>query len=225
MIDGRRIIVSRAIKWMLLSAAISGALICCAFFGFGRAGALPASGLVRAVFDGDTVLLASGEKVRYLGIDAPEVEHGREPGDCFGNEARNANADLVLHKRVILGYDGETVDSYGRLLAFVSLPDGRCVNAELIKSGHACVFRSSEPHARSKELMNLQRDAIRNRRGLWGGCPVKPSPFYVGNQRSFVLHRGECSFGKKISRRNRIAFQTRWMGLEEGYRPARCCKP
>jgi micrococcal nuclease len=217
--------VPRLRKWSWLMTAL--AVIVAGFLiaMHGRAGALPSSGLVVAVFDGDTVLLAEGQKVRYLGIDAPEVAHGKDSADCFGNEARKANGDWVLHKKVRLEYDKEQVDSYGRLLAYVFTPDGKCVNAEMMRAGYACVLRFSEPFSRLKELLDLQREAIRNRRGMWGGCSTELSPYYIGNRRSFVFHRATCHFGKKVSRRARVQFQTRWMGLEEGFRPARCCKP
>ena len=52
---------------------------------------LPKTGRVKAVFDGDTVLLESGERVRYRGIDAPEVAHKDVSSDCYGEQARAAN--------------------------------------------------------------------------------------------------------------------------------------
>jgi len=212
-------------KWLRLMTACAGIVAGLFLAAHGRAGSLPSSGLVVAVFDGDTVLLADGNKVRYLGIDAPEVAHDKDPADCFGNEARKANADWVLHKKVRLEYDKERVDSYGRLLAYVFTPDGKCVNAEMTRAGYACVLRFSDPFSRFKELLDLQREAIRSHRGMWGGCSPASSPYYIGNRRSFVFHRDACPYGKKVSRRARVQFHTRWRGLEEGFRPARCCKP
>ncbi len=189
-----------------------------------QAGALPSSGKVVSVFDGDTVQLESGIKIRYLAIDAPEVAH-EEPADCFADEAKKVNADWVLNRRITLKYDSAAVDAYGRLLAYVFLPDGRCVNREMLRGGYAFVYRTSEPLSRLDELLAIQRDAIRSKRGMWGRCSVKKSASYIGNRRSFVFHRPECPFAKKMSQRNRVQLPERLAGFEEGYHPCRTCKP
>ena len=193
--------------------------------GEGWARALAAGGKVVQVFDGDTLLLESGERVRYLGIDSPEMAHEDKPADCYAKEAREVNASLVLHKKVTLQYDREQKDIHGRLLAYVILPDGKCVNAEMLRGGYAYVYRAPEGFSRWSEYLALQREAIRSRRGMWGHCPVKPAPYYWGNRRSFVMHRPECPLVKVAKPRNLTRFQNRSAGLEEGFRPCRRCGP
>jgi micrococcal nuclease len=211
-----------AIKcWLIVLAAIW--LTVVPELGWGRS--LPNSGEVAFVSDGDTIILESGERVRYLGIDAPEVAHKGVEADCFGEEAKKVNSDLVLHKRVSLQYDWEEIDPHGRLLAYVILPDGRCVNGELLRAGYACVYRPSKGFRRLEEFLLLQREAIHQRRGMWGACPVKAAESYIGNRKSFVFHRPECPLGKKTAARERISFADRWAGLDQGYRPCRYCKP
>ncbi|MGD2248951.1 MAG: thermonuclease family protein [Candidatus Methanofastidiosia archaeon] len=83
-----------------------------------------------AVYDGDTITLATGEEVRLIGIDAPELS---EPG---GDIARNFLACLVLYKEVTLEKGDENTDSYNRLLRYVYV-DGVCINEEMIKNGYA----------------------------------------------------------------------------------------
>jgi len=186
---------------------------------------LPSSGMVTAVFDGDTILLDTRDRVRYLGIDAPEVSHGEEAPDCMGEEAAKFHSQMVLHKRVLLHYDRERRDDHGRLLAYVHLADGRCANVELLRGGYAFVRRSQEGFARLDEFLGIQREAIRARRGLWGRCPGTPAGEYLGNRRSFVLHVPDCSWGKRTGARNRERFSSRWPAFEQGYRPCRECKP
>jgi micrococcal nuclease len=185
----------------------------------------PISGKVVFVCDGDTIILESGERIRYLGIDAPEVSHDRVKADCFGESARKMNSDLVFHKQVSLQYDREVVDPYGRFLAYVILPDGRCANLEMLRAGCACVFRTSHDFRRLEEFLSQQREAMHARKGMWGECPVKPAKSYRGNQESYTFHRPECALGKKIACRARINFADRWAGLDQGYRPCRYCKP
>ncbi len=186
---------------------------------------LPSSGVVTAVFDGDTILLDTRDRVRYLGIDAPEVSHGKEASDCMGEEAAKFHSQMVLHKRVFLHYDRERRDDHGRLLAYVHLPDGRCANVELLRGGYAFVRRSREGFARLNEFLGIQREAVQARRGWWGKCPGTPAGEYLGNRRSFVLHVPHCPWGKRTGARNRERFPSRWRAFEEGYRPCRECKP
>ncbi|SFM93433.1 thermonuclease family protein [Thermodesulforhabdus norvegica] len=186
----------------------------------------PGEGRVVAVFDGDTIMLEGGIKVRYLGIDTPEVEHDDNPADCFGPEAARANASMVMGKRVKLRYDpAQLRDRHGRLLAYVYLSDGRCVNEVLIRDGYGWVLRKPEGFQKLLHFLDLQRSAIKQKKGLWGACPVKAEPFYVGNRRSFVFHRPSCPFGRSISPRNAVKFITREDAFNQGFHPCRRCKP
>ncbi len=207
----------------LFAKVVIGFLLCCLVTSV--ASSEPSSGTVVSVFDGDTILLNSGEKVRYLGIDAPEVSHRSSPADCFGYEAKAFNERLVLNKRVSLRYDRVKTDAHGRLLAYVLLPDGRCINTEMLMHGCAMVFRSSNGFDRFEEFLSYQRQAMRNRRGLWGQCAVNPSEHYVGNRRSYVFHRPDCIYGQQTGPGNRIKFDSRTKALEAGFSPCRRCKP
>ena len=132
------------------------------------------SGLVVRTVDGDTVWvrLASGvEKVRYIGIDTPEVHHptrGEEPG---GRAATEINRGLVGERPVRLEPDVQLRDRYGRLLAYVWVKraDGVevMVNAEMVRLGYAQVM-TVPPNVRHAEMFRkLAAEAREHRRGLW----------------------------------------------------------
>lgn len=208
-------------RWLMIF--VSAGVMLCAGLSLGQA--FPNSGLVKFVLDGDTIVLESGEKVRYLGIDAPEIAHDKSEADCFGEQARKMNSDLVLHKRVSLQYDQEKADQHGRLLAYVILPGGKCANAELLRAGCAFVYRPAQDFRRLQEFLRLQKEAIRQHQGMWQACAVKPEKSYIGNGGTFVFHRPECTLGRKIAAAHRVSFTDRWAGLEQGYRPCRMCKP
>ena len=87
-------------------------------------------GQVRWVADGDTIVLAAGERVRYAGINAPEVAHDGEPGQPYGDEARAFNNKLVMGRWLSFELAEESRDRYGRLLAYDFLEDGTFVNGE-----------------------------------------------------------------------------------------------
>jgi micrococcal nuclease len=132
------------------------------------------SGTVVRTVDGDTVWvrLASGvEKVRYIGIDTPEVHHptrGEEPG---GRAATEINRGLVGDRPVRLEPDVQLRDRHGRLLAYVWVKraDGVevMVNAELVRLGYAQVL-TVPPNVRHAEVFRkLAAEAREQRRGLW----------------------------------------------------------
>jgi micrococcal nuclease len=141
-------------------------------------GAVPAAaqtpagleGLVVRVVDGDTIHVRIGErieKVRYIGVNTPELRHpdrGEEPG---GRQAFDVNRRLVERKHVRLELDAQARDRHGRLLAYVWIAD-TMVNAELLRLGFAQVM-TVPPNVRYQALFTkLQRDARAAGRGLWG---------------------------------------------------------
>jgi len=128
----------------------------------------PFEGTVIRVVDGDTIYVQLGdrvEKIRYIGVNTPEMHHpskGEEPG---GREAAETNRRLVGGKREL---DVRTRDRYGRLLAYVWVDDVM-VNAELLRLGYAQVM-TVPPNVRHQELfVKLQREARDAGRGLWRG--------------------------------------------------------
>mgnify|MGYP001562355489 FL=1 len=137
---------------------------------------LPERSTVRRVVDGDTVEVADGRLVRYLGIDTPEVRRRTGAGwvedpEPMGREATEFNRRLVEGKAVRLEYDVQTHDRFGRLLAYVYVtPDGErevMANAELLRAGLAQPL-TIPPNVRHAERFRaLAEEARRDRRGLW----------------------------------------------------------
>ena len=182
-------------------------------------------GQVESVVSGDTIVLQSGETVRYLGIEAPQPAHDGQPADCFAEEARRANAELVMGKMVRLEYGPNVADRHGRLLAFVYLPDGRCVNTELVRSGHVWIVRGNGESMPRTSVVARQREAVAKRVGLWGACAVDPEPYYIGYRRSFVFHRPGCPYGQRERGFDKKKFETRWQAFSDGFSPCRHCRP
>ena len=138
-------------------------------------------GAVVRTVDGDTIYvrLATGvEKVRYIGVDTPEVHHptrGEEPG---GREATVVNRRLLGDRPVRLETDVQLRDRYGRLLAYVwaRRPDGGLVmvNAELVRLGYAAVM-TVPPNVRHAALFRrLAAEAREQHRGLWAEPLTEP---------------------------------------------------
>ena len=157
-----------AIRWSPLLVLLTIVALC---HGVTAQSAQPTTfqGYVTRVVDGDTIYVAIGnqiEKVRYIGINTPEIHHptkGREP---YGDVARDANARLVDRRWVNLVLDVQPRDRFGRLLAYVYVGE-RFVNAELVWQGYveAATF---PPNVRYADyFVGLQRQARETKRGLW----------------------------------------------------------
>lgn len=134
------------------------------------------------VVDGDTVVIEAGgrqDRLRYIGIDAPESVRPDTPVEPFGREAAAANEALVAGREVLLERDVSDRDEFGRLLRYVWLEtdDGPLmVNFELIARGFAQAV-TFPPDVRHAELFRAaEREARTRGRGLWSaGASSSPA--------------------------------------------------
>lgn len=124
--------------------------------------------LVIRVVDGDTIELSTGEKVRYIGIDTPELRSSSGP-ECFAVKAKEINKELVEGKTVRLEKDISDKDRYGRLLRYVYIDD-LLVNEELVKEGYALAASFPPDIALQSLFVSRQIEARENSRGLWSEC-------------------------------------------------------
>jgi micrococcal nuclease len=130
-------------------------------------------GRVVWVADGDTIHVQVGkrrEKVRYIGVNAPEIPHPQRGWITGGPRASHVNAALVEGRPVRLELDLQSRDGYGRLLAYVWVTRAKrlvMANAELVRLGYAQAM-TIPPNVRHHALfVALQREARAARRGLW----------------------------------------------------------
>lgn len=123
------------------------------------------------VVDGDTIrvrLADREESVRYIGVDTPEVRHPRVGKQPFGPEASQANRELVKEGEVVLVFDVAERDRYGRLLAYVYLPDGTFVNETLVEMGLARVLTVPPNVRHARDFQRRETEAREAGRGMWG---------------------------------------------------------
>ena len=118
-----------------------------------------------AVIDGDTFKMETGETVRLIGIDAPELS---QPG---GEESREYLARLILNKGITLKKGHEDRDKYNRLLRFVYIDDV-CINEEMIKQGYAEARYLTDPIR--KYYIQLEIKAETAKAGLWSENIFQP---------------------------------------------------
>jgi endonuclease YncB( thermonuclease family) len=178
---------------------------------------------VAFVCDGDTVILECGEAVRYIGIDSPERGGEKSPAEPLARESRAFNRSLVEGRAVWLEFDRERRDRYGRLLAYVRLEDGTMVNSALVQSGLAAVMITPPNTAYFGILLEAQQEAMTRGIGLWKRTALREEGPYVGSSRSYRFHSLECPYGRQISRKNLVIFDTLWDAFWEGYSPCSRC--
>lgn len=120
----------------------------------------PFQARVTSITDGDTVTVLHNRtqiRIRLYGIDCPE------PGQPFHTRATQRTAALAHGQTVTV--KPESLDRYGRLVAWIVLPDGRSLNELLVAEGLAWHFRRYAP--RDRRLAQLEQSARDARRGLW----------------------------------------------------------
>lgn len=127
--------------------------------------------VVKRVIDGDTIELASGQKVRYIGMDTPELVHPKKPVECFAQQAKAENQALVEGKTVRLEKDVSETDKYGRILRYVYV-DNTFVNDHLVRMGFAHVSTYPPDVRYANQFIAAQKEARDNNRGVWAGCPA-----------------------------------------------------
>lgn len=130
--------------------------------------------MVAAVIDGDTIELEGGQKVRLIGIDTPETVDPRRPVGCFGKEASSKTKELLYKREIILEKDVTDADKYQRLLRYIYLPveNGQMlfINDYLVREGFAKVYTFPPDVKYTKQLIEAERQARENKKGLWKKC-------------------------------------------------------
>ncbi len=134
--------------------------------------------LVRVVrvHDGDTVSVLIGksrERVRLIGIDAPEL--GQRP---WGARAKKRLQEMLnsAGRTVAMEFDVDRRDKYGRLLAYLWTGGRRLINLEMVRDGYAVLFTFPPNIKHVDELRKAQRFARDRRLGIWGTNGLKEMP-------------------------------------------------
>ncbi len=148
-------------------------------------------GIVRAVYDGDTILLATRSasrlKVRLYGIDAPETAMPDQPGQPFGAVARRTLMYKIMGRQV----SAEIIDTdrYQRAVAVIRYA-GRDINREMVEEGMAWAYRQYLRGQYASEYIGSENRARSIRAGLWREAnPLPPWEFRQNLQDGKTLNR------------------------------------
>jgi endonuclease YncB( thermonuclease family) len=131
---------------------------------------------VAQVYDGDTLRLVDGRKLRLIGINTPERGRDGQPNQPFYTEAKNRLQSIVQNNnnqlKIVLGQDKH--DRYTRLLAHIFTLDGKNISQDLIREGlgyNIAIPPNLQFLSCYKEAENA---AKKHRRGIWNHRFSKP---------------------------------------------------
>ena len=164
----------RVLPALLLACLLGAVWLCLGCRGGGESAEITGESTVSAslvrVVDGDTIVVrmpnGEEERLRYIGIDAPESVQPDAPVEYLGPEASAHNKDLLRSGALRLSFDTEERDQHGRLLAYVWAGDV-FVNERMVRDGFAWEKRYP-PNLRMQEtLAEAERAARAAGVGLW----------------------------------------------------------
>ncbi|MCB9780429.1 MAG: thermonuclease family protein [Alphaproteobacteria bacterium] len=132
---------------------------------------------VTFVADGDTIIADTSqgeEKIRFIGVDTPEMGYGDDPQECWGPEAKAVTEELLADAGdcVWLTFDRGCLDPYDRTLAYlhVGVGDEGFVERRLLRGGHATVLIYDPNDAYETEFEADEAEAHAEGVGLWETC-------------------------------------------------------
>jgi micrococcal nuclease len=173
--------------------------------------------VVKKVLSGELIKLSEGERVRYIGVDAPGE------GNFFFEDARQANKKLVEQKKIEIEYDARK-NSNKDLLGYVYAGD-IFVNAQLLKNGFGIAYIVPPNQKYADLFISLQKEARKKRRGIWAFEDPNDEAYYIASKGSRKFHRPNCRFARELSFDKRVIFRTKDEALSKGYSQDWRCNP
>jgi micrococcal nuclease len=187
---------------------------------------------VRAVVDGDTIVLENGLHLRYSGVNTPESGRWVKDASPFSKEATARNAALVEGKRVRVKLGRDVFDPHGRVVGTVFVVPETPGEAEidvrqaLIREGLGKVMYLGIDGAEYGQLKQLQDDAKRAHAGIWGATApadgASANPFCASSN-SKTYHRCDCTLAARISPANLHTYATAEEAEAAGLKPCATC--
>ena len=148
--------------------------------------------VVRRVYDGDTLTLTDNTRIRFIGINTPELGRNGKPDQAFAKQATDALLHLLAKSsnKVILQYGKQEKDRYKRHLAHVFLADGTNVSETLLKTGLA--YRIAiPPNLWSQDCYKkAEFEARKLKLGLWGNT-ITQAEHLPPNSKGFHFVEGK----------------------------------
>jgi micrococcal nuclease len=178
---------------------------------------------VKYVIDGDTLETEDGERLRFLGINTPEIRKRPDdpPDQPWGRDAANF-VTLLLPPGTEIGLafdDGPREGAYGRTLAYI-IVDGELLNALLLREGYGRFNDYGKELKLGEYLKRMEGQARVYGKGVWEGQGKIAAPrYYVASKNGKQYHDPDSDLAPQISKKNLVRLteeSARMVGLEPG---------
>ena len=134
---------------------------------------IDAYGVVKEIYDGDTLRLTDNRKIRFIGVNTPELAHDEKPVEPLAVIATEKLSELIPPgSRIGLRYGKSRKDRYRRTLAHVFRHDGLNVTAEMIKQGYGFAIVVPPNDWQSDCYFRTEQQARNSSQGIWA------NPYY-----------------------------------------------
>ena len=146
----------------------------------------------KSCVDGDTAWFTMNEediKVRFIGIDAPELEHEKTPSEYYSEEAKDyVCTKLERANKVELEFDSNSdkQDKYDRYLAWI-IVDNNLLQKDIVKNGYAKVAYLYDNYKYSDILIKNEEYAKKNNLGIWKDYVNKDFNYYFSKYKDIII--------------------------------------
>jgi len=125
-------------------------------------------GYVVFVYDGDTIKLSNGDKLRLIGIDTPEMNFNKNyKPEFFARNALEYLKKRILYKEISYEYDIKKYDNYNRKLVYLFDKNNKLINSDLLEKGYGTLFLFPPNVKYKKKLVKAYCSALNNAVGIW----------------------------------------------------------
>jgi len=198
---------------------------------------------VHKVLNGDTFIISENYRIKLLGVQTPKVRTEDGKSEYFARKSLSFTNGLIHSKRIKLKFDKEKIDNNGYILAYVYLPDGTFLNAEILKKGYGKLiprgdfiyikkFTEFQNFAKDRNLgiwkkfsapKSQKKHEVKNKRLIRNNLFNKLK--FVASKKSKILHYWYCQESDKIAKEDFVIFKTKNEALKEGYKICDICNP
>lgn len=196
---------------------------------------------VKYAVDGDTIWVdidGKDEKVRFVGVNTPEVAKDGKPAEFMADEAKDFTNIILKNKKIYLERDISDRDKYDRLLRYIWLEEPvdnptlndiekKTLNGILVKEGYAYANYYKPDIKYQEYLKELEKSAQENKKGIWSDGTeqkeekIDQTHLIKGNKNSKVYHLPEWDSYDTVKEKNAVYFETEKEAKDAGFRPAR----
>ena len=193
--------------------------------------------------DGDTIWVdidGKEEKIRFVGINTPELARDEKPAEFMAEEAKNFTSNTLRDKEIYLEKDITDRDKYDRMLRYIWLEkpvanptkediEEKTLNGILVKEGYAYSNYYKPDIKYQKHLDNIEKSAQDKGLGIWSD-PTNPiiskedlgeNYLIKGNKNSKLYHLPEWDSYDTVKEKNAVYFETEKEAKDAGFKPAR----